>query len=117
MPTASPIEHDILATTDNGRPNDHLVPRYRPKTIVLRTVVKIKSEMETETLPLFSIEPTDSASTRWERWLRRFDNFVVARDIVTDARQKAMLLQYAGEAVFDLSEAVLFQLTILMQQN
>ena len=25
MPTASPIEHDILATTDNGRPNDHLV--------------------------------------------------------------------------------------------
>ena len=62
--------------------------------------------METETLPPFSIEPTDSASTRWERWLRRFDNFVVARDIVTDARQKAMLLHYAGEAVFDLSEAV-----------
>ena len=62
--------------------------------------------METETLPPFSIEPTYSASTRWERWLRRFGNFVVARDIVTDARQKAMLLHYAGEAVFDLSEAV-----------
>ena len=30
----------------------------------------------------------------------------MARDIVTDARQKAMLLHYAGEAVFDLSEAV-----------
>ena len=54
----------------------------------------------------FSIEPTDSASVRWERWLRRFDNFVVARDIATNARQKAMLLHYAGEAVFDLSEAV-----------
>ena len=62
--------------------------------------------METEILPPFSIEPTDSASTRWERWLRCFDNFVVARDIATDARQKAMLLHYAGEAVFDLSEAV-----------
>ena len=62
--------------------------------------------METESLPPFSIEPTDSASTRWERWLRRFDNFVMARDIATDARQKAMLLHYAGEAVFDLSEAV-----------
>ena len=57
-------------------------------------------------LPPFSIEPTDSASTRWERWLRRFDNFVMARDIATDARQKAMRLHYAGEAVFDLSEAV-----------
>ena len=44
MPTASPIEHDILATTDNGRPNEHLVPRYRPKTIVLRTVVEIKAK-------------------------------------------------------------------------
>ena len=62
--------------------------------------------METDILPPFSIEPTDSASTRWERWLRRFDNFVVARDIATDARQKAMLLHYAGEAVFNLSEAV-----------
>ena len=61
--------------------------------------------METEILPPFSIEPTDSASTRWKRWQRRFDNFVVARDIATDARQKAMLLHYAGEAVFDLSEA------------
>ena len=41
-------------------------------------------------LPPFSIEPTDSASIRCERWLRRFDNVVVARDIATDARQKAM---------------------------
>ena len=44
MPTASPIEHDILATRDNGRPNDHLVPRYRRKTFVLRTVVEIKAK-------------------------------------------------------------------------
>ena len=57
-------------------------------------------------IPVAEIEPTDSDSTRWERWLRRFDNFLVARDIVTDARQKEMLLHYAGEAVFDLSEAV-----------
>ena len=62
--------------------------------------------MEPEILAPFSIEPTDSASVRWERWLRRFDNFVVARDIANNARQKAMLLHYAGEAVFDLSEEV-----------
>ena len=62
--------------------------------------------MEPDILAPFSIEPTDSASERWERWLRRFDNVVVARDIATNARQKVMLLHYAGEAVFDLSEAV-----------
>ena len=107
MPTASPIEHDTLATTDNGRPNDHLVPRYRPKTIVLRTVVEIKAKWRLKLCRRSqSSRLSDSASTRWERWLRRFDNFVVARDIVTGARQKAMLLHYAGEAVFDLSEAV-----------
>ena len=44
MPTASHIEHDILATKDNGRPNDHLLPRYRRETFVLRTVVEIKAK-------------------------------------------------------------------------
>ena len=62
--------------------------------------------MEPEVLAPFSIEPTDSASVRREPWLRRSDNFVVAIDIATNARQTAMLLHCAGEAVFDLSEAV-----------
>ena len=42
-------------------------------------------------------EPT-SLGTRWKKWLRRFDNFLVALD-VSDTRQRAMLLHFAGERV------------------
>ena len=38
--------------------------------------------------------------------MRRFDNFILAKDIDNDARCKAMLLHYAGEPVFDLSESI-----------
>lgn len=62
--------------------------------------------MEHEGLPPFSIEPTDSASARWDRWVRRFDNFIVAKNVEEDTRKKAMLLHYAGESVFDLSESL-----------
>ena len=62
--------------------------------------------MENASTEQFSIAPADSSSARWERWLRRFHNFVVAKDIVDDKRVKAMMLQYAGEAVFELSEFV-----------
>ena len=62
--------------------------------------------MEHEGLTPFSLEPLDSAGARWERWLRRFDNFILAKDIDNDTRCKAMLLHYAGEPVFDLSESI-----------
>ena len=43
---------------------------------------------QTQQLPgggeTFEIEPVDTASTRWERWVRRFDNFVVAKGINND---------------------------------
>ncbi|KAK6186734.1 hypothetical protein SNE40_006012 [Patella caerulea] len=57
-------------------------------------------------LPSFNLEPADNAGTRWEKWARRFDNFLIAKDVKTDARKKAMLLHLAGEEVFDLSESV-----------
>ena len=44
MPTASPLEHDILAATDNGMPNDHLVPRYHRKNICVTHIVEIKAK-------------------------------------------------------------------------
>ena len=34
----------------------------------------------------------------WARWVRRFENFVVAKDIEDDAKTIAMLLHYADEA-------------------
>ena len=54
----------------------------------------------------FSLEPTDSACQRWESWVRRFENYIVAKNIQNDKRMKAMLLHYAGEAVFELSDVV-----------
>ena len=58
--------------------------------------------METETvadIALFPLEPTDIADRRWERWAHRF---VVAKN----NRRKAMLLHFAGEAAFELSDVV-----------
>ena len=62
------------------------------------------AEMEQKGLSLapFSIEPVDSAGARWEQWLRRFEKFIVRYD----ERIKAMMLHYAGEAVFELYDAV-----------
>ena len=62
--------------------------------------------MENAQIETFEIEPVDTASTRWERWVRRFDNFVVAKGITNDTRIKATMLHHAGETVFELSESV-----------
>ena len=62
--------------------------------------------MENAQIETFEIEPVDTASTRWDRWVRRFDNFVVAKGITNDTRIKAMMLHHAGETVFELSESV-----------
>ena len=54
----------------------------------------------------FNPEPHDSCATRWDRWLKRFNNFVVAKDITDDKRKQAMLLHYGGEEVFEIHEAL-----------
>ena len=62
--------------------------------------------MEHEGLPPFSVNPADTASNRWEKWIRRLENFLIAKDINEDDRKRAMLLHYAGEEVFDLADSV-----------
>ena len=57
-------------------------------------------------LPPFNPEPHDSCATRWDRWLKRFNNFVVAKNIEEDKRKQAMLLHYGGEEVFEIHEAL-----------
>ena len=57
-------------------------------------------------IAIFSLEPTDSAGQRWGSWMRRFENYIVAKHIQNDKRMTAMLLHYAGEAVFELSDVV-----------
>ena len=57
-------------------------------------------------IAVFALEPTDNAGQRWENWVRRFENYVVAKNIQNDKRIKAMLLHCAGEDVFELSDVV-----------
>ena len=42
---------------------------------------------------VFSLEPTGSAGQRWESWVRRFENYIVAKNIQNDKRMKAMFAE------------------------
>ena len=44
--------------------------------------------------------------TRFKKYIARFRNLVVAADIANPARQKALLLHYAGEEVHDIFETL-----------
>ena len=57
-------------------------------------------------IAVFSLEPTDNAGQRWESWVRRFENYALAKNIQNDKRIKAMLLHCADEDVFELSDVV-----------
>ena len=62
--------------------------------------------MENAQIEQFVVTPANTASTRWERLIRRFDNFVLAKGLTDDTRIKAMTLDHAGETAFELSESV-----------
>ena len=47
--------------------------------------------------PLFQAEPRHTAATRWQVWLSRFDNLLVAMAIEDNTRKRAMLKHYIGE--------------------
>ena len=57
--------------------------------------------------PMPPFDPKTDVSTgaqRWEQWLKRFQRYLLAMDIKSKARQRAMLLYAAGpevEAIFD----------------
>ncbi|XP_065182317.1 uncharacterized protein LOC135813027 [Sycon ciliatum] len=49
----------------------------------------------------FDLEPPESVGPCWEKWLARFDNYLIAANITEDERQRAQLLPGGGEDVFD----------------
>ena len=53
--------------------------------------------------PLFNpdTDPT-SVSQRWFKWVQCFTNFLLALNIDDKKRQRALLLHYAGEKVYDI---------------
>ena len=51
------------------------------------------------------LEPASNAS-RWEKWLARFENYLIAVNIDKDERKKAMLLHFVGEKVYDIYDTL-----------
>ena len=67
--------------------------------------------MPSQTLlpPLPPFDPNSnptSLSTRWHKWVQPFQNFLVTMNIKDQHRKRAMLLHYAGEAVFNIFETL-----------
>ena len=59
-------------------------------------------------LPQFECNSADTTNVgvKWQKWVRRFENFLVAYTINTDARKKALLLHFAGPTVHDIYETL-----------
>ena len=66
-----------------------------------------------QSFPPFDLsEDQTSIGQRWNKWVRKFENFLTAMNIADDARKKSMLLHYSGDDVYDVYET----LTIAPQQ-
>lgn len=50
-------------------------------------------------------EPS-SVGVRWEKWISRFEMYLVAKDITVANRKKAQLLILAGEKVYDIYDTL-----------
>ena len=56
--------------------------------------------------PTFDVDTDKSnCGTRWEKWVSRLENLFVGLNITDEAQKRALLLNYAGEKVFDIYEA------------
>uniref|UniRef100_A0A224Z9X1 RNA-directed DNA polymerase n=1 Tax=Rhipicephalus zambeziensis TaxID=60191 RepID=A0A224Z9X1_9ACAR len=58
--------------------------------------------------PSFDLRATDANNIglEWTKWVERFQNFLVACNITSDTRKKALLLHYVGEEVYDLFQSL-----------
>ena len=56
--------------------------------------------------PSFDITDQVSLGPSWEKWLNRFENFLIGLNFNNDARKTALLLHYAGEAVYDIYDTL-----------
>ena len=56
--------------------------------------------------PPFDYEANKAnAGPRWKKWLGRLENLFVAMNLKSEERQRALLLHYVGERVYDIYEA------------
>ena len=58
-------------------------------------------------LPQFDCDnDRGTVGQRWEKWVARLENYLVAMNITNEARCKATLLHLAGESVYEVYESV-----------
>ena len=48
----------------------------------------------------------NTASTRWDKWLRRFESAMLGFNIKDDTRKRALLLHFAGDEVEDIFQTL-----------
>ena len=65
---------------------------------------------------LFKIIPHETTAARWEKWLARFEIHMVARNITSDSRLKAQLIDCAGEEVFDVYSSLQIPLDVTYER-
>ena len=69
--------------------------------------------------PRFSLNEDEmhSVGVRWKKYMSRFNNFLVALNINTEARKRALLLHYGGFSLQDIYESLDNTGTILAELN
>ena len=60
----------------------------------------------TAILPFDTETDPSSMGTRWTKWIQRFENFLVAMNIVNEGRKRASLLHMASERVHDIYDTL-----------
>ena len=53
-------------------------------------------------MPMFQLEPKHDAPQRWNRWIDRFDNYILATAIDEPTRQRALLLHLIWEEMYSI---------------
>jgi hypothetical protein len=54
----------------------------------------------------FDVHSDGAVGIRWKKWLTRFKNLLLALDVHNTKRQRALLLHYAGESVYEIFETL-----------
>ena len=52
--------------------------------------------------PEFDLRDQTNLATRWEKYMKRFNNLMAAMDVKEESRKRALLLHYSGEEANDL---------------
>ena len=56
--------------------------------------------------PEFDLRDQTNLATRWEKYMKRFNNLMAAMDVKEESRKRALLLHYSGEEVNDLFDTL-----------